>query len=229
MKKLSILFSVLILTSAFLLTNSADATRQSIEERFEGSAPAGETGAYEFDPAHTFIGFKVKHLGLIDVPGYFRDFKGTINYDSKDVAKSSVEFSTKISSVQTGAAGRDAHLQRDDFFDAAKFPEMKFKSTKVEKRGEQWFLTGDLTIKDVTKSITFPMNITGFLPAGQRDGGTMGVTAQTTINRKDFGVAYDRKLPNGTPTVSDEIKIDLQIEAKRPLPALQSDAAIARP
>lgn len=229
MKKVSVVFSVLILMSAFVLMRPAGAVKQSMTERYEGAPASGEAGAYTFDVAHTFIGFKVKHMGLIDVPGFFRDFKGTINYDSKDVAKSTVEFTAKMTSVDTGIAPRDAHLRRDDFFDVEKFPEMTFKSTKLEKRGDQWYMTGDLTMKAVTKSVTMPINITGFLPAGQRDGGTMGVTAQTTINRKDFGVAYDRKLPTGTSAVSDEVKIDLQIEAKRAIPAAASDAAVSRP
>jgi polyisoprenoid-binding protein YceI len=217
MKKISFLL-VLGLLGVFVFSSfSIDASRPTIAERFASAnitAAEPASGAYNFDKAHSFIGFRVKHMGLIEVPGYFRDFTGTVNYDAKDVSKSTVEFTAKISSVDTGVAGRNAHLQRDDFFDAEKFPDLKFKSTKVEKKGKQWMLTGDLTIKDVTKSITFPFDIAGFI-TGER-GTRMGFTAQTTINRKDYGVKYDTKLPNGTSSVSDDIKVDLQIEAILP-------------
>jgi len=213
MKKLAFLLG-LVLVGVFVLANfSTEARTPTIQERFaaEGAADEGASGAYGFDKAHSFIGFRVKHMGLIEVPGYFRDFDGTVNYDSKDVSKSSVEFTTKIASVDTGAAGRNAHLQKPEFFDAEKYPEMKFKSTKIEKKGKQWMMTGNLTIRDVTKSVTFPFDIVGFIVSER--GTKMGITAETTINRRDYGVNYDSKLPNGTPSVSDEIKVSLQIEA----------------
>lgn len=197
---------------------STIASNTTIAERFSNndSKDEGASGVYNFDKAHTFIGFRVKHMGLIEVPGYFRDFTGAVTYDAKDVSKSSVEFSAKIASVDTGVAPRNAHLQKAEFFDAEKFPEMKFKSTKIEKKGKQWMVTGDLTIRDVTKSITFPFDVVGFI-AGER-GTRMGITAETTINRRDYGVNYDQKLPNGTPSVSDEIKVSLQIEANMAAP-----------
>ncbi len=219
MKKISFLLG-LALVSLFVFSSfSIDASNPTIAERFASAnitADKAASGAYNFDKAHSFIGFRVKHMGLIEVPGYFRDFTGTVNYNAKDVSKSSVEFTAKIASVDTGVAGRNGHLQKPEFFDAEKFPDMKFKSTKIEKKGKQWMLTGDLTIRDVTKSITFPFDIAGFI-AGER-GTRMGFTAQTTINRREYGVNYDTKLPNGTLSVSDEIKIDLQIEAIMPAP-----------
>ncbi len=193
---------------------SGDAANLSFEQRFlalGGKKDEGVSGAYSFDKAHSFIGFRVKHMGLIEVPGYFRDFTGTVNYDAKDVTKSSVEFTAKIASVDTGAAGRNTHLQKPEFFDAEKYPDMTFKSTKIEKKGKQWMMTGNLTIRDVTKSVTFPFDIVGFI-VGER-GTRMGITGETMINRRDFGVNYDSKLPNGTASVSDEIKVTLQIEA----------------
>lgn len=172
----------------------------------------GETGTYSFNKAHSSIGFRVKHMGLVEVPGYFRDFTGTVNYDAKDVAKSSVEFTTKTTSVDTGVAPRDKHLRSADFFDVEKFPDLTFKSTKIEKKGKQWMLTGDLTMKGVTKSISFPFNINGFLK-DDKGGTTMGASAETVINRRDFGVNYGKNLPNGTPMLSDDITVVLQVEA----------------
>lgn len=196
---------------------TARAGVETFEERFAGSAAlkdTGASGAYNFDKAHTFIGFKVRHMGLIEVPGYFRDFTGTVNYDAANVSKSVVEFTAKIASVDTGAKGRNDHLQKPEFFDSAKFPDMTFKSTKIEKKGKKWMMTGDLTIRDVTKSVTFPFEILGFV-AGER-GTRMGIAGETTINRREFGLTYDTKLPDGTPSVSDMITVTLQIESVMP-------------
>lgn len=173
-------------------------------------------GTYNFDKAHSFIGFRVKHYGLIEVPGYFRDFTGTVNYDAKDAGKSSVEFSAKMTSVDTGVPPRDEHLRKPDFFEVEKYPEMTFKSTKVEKNGEQWTVTGDFTMKGVTKSISFPFNVTGVIP--QRNGMKMGLTSETTINRRDFGVNYGENKPGSTPAIADDIKVVLQIEANKAQP-----------
>ncbi|MCS6874578.1 MAG: YceI family protein [Pyrinomonadaceae bacterium] len=173
------------------------------------------SGTYTFDQAHTAIGFRVKHLGLVEVPGYFRNFTGTIKYDAKDISKSSVEFSAKTASIDTGVEARDGHLRSADFFDVEKYPEMTFKSTKVEKLANGYQITGDLTIKGVTKQISFPFQITGILPKNQRSTERMGVVAETKINRRDFGITYGGNLPNGTPMISDEVKIYLQIEATK--------------
>ncbi|MEJ7860301.1 MAG: YceI family protein [Pyrinomonadaceae bacterium] len=174
--------------------------------------PEQITGAYGFDKAHSAIGFRVKHMGLVDVPGYFRDFTGTVNYDGKDVTKSTVEFSAKTTSVDTGVAGRDKHLRTADFFEVEKYPEMTFKSTKIEKKGKNWLVTGDFTMKGVTKQMTIPFQVVGFLP-GEKGGMKMGVTAETSIKRRDFGVNYGTNMPNGVATLSNNITVNLQIEA----------------
>lgn len=207
--------------AVFVLSGiGVEADDRAFAERFvvNGSITAeGDTGTYNFDKAHSFIGFKVKHMGLIEVPGFFRDFTGTVNYDGKDVSKSSVEFSAKVTSVDTGVAGRDNHLRTADFFEVEKFPDMTFKSTKVEKKGNGWTVTGDLTMKGVTKSVAIPFSITGFIPGNQRNGPRMGITGETTINRRDFGVNYGNNLPGtNTPVISDDVKVVLQIEAVQP-------------
>ena len=215
------LFSVvgalaLALTIVFL-GFSTTAKSLSFEESFFARANEAVSqtedmsGMFGLDKAHSSIGFRVKHMGLIDVPGYFRDFKGTINYNAKDVTKSTVEFTAQTKSVDTGVAGRDNHLRTADFFEVEKFPEMTFKSTKVAKKGKQWLLTGDLTMKGVTKSVTFPFNVVGF--AKDQRGAKMGVTAETVINRRDFGVNYGGNLPSGVPVLSDNITVVMQLEA----------------
>ena len=204
------LFALLVFSQA-----GTEATEQHFIEKFD-IKKTGESGAYNFDKAHSFIGFKVKHLGLIEVPGFFRDFTGTVNYDATDITKSSVEFSAKATSIDTGVAGRDRHLRTADFFDVEKYPDLTFKSTNVEKKGKNYIITGDLTMRGITKTVTFPFQIAGFLPADERSGGKMGVTAETTLNRRDFGVNYGNSLPGGVQQLSDEVKIVLQIEANRP-------------
>jgi polyisoprenoid-binding protein YceI len=212
-----------VITALFVLgeqgTNAVD---RQFAERFivDGVTVAeGEAGTYNFDKAHSFIGFKIKHMGLIEVPGFFRDFTGMVNYNHEEITKSSVEFTAKMESIDTGVAGRDRHLRTADFFEVEKYPEMRFKSTKVEKSGPGWVVTGDLTMKDVTKPVTITFNITGFLPGGERSGPRMGITGESSINRRDFGVIYGGNLPGTeTPMIADNVKIVLQIEALQPKP-----------
>ena len=197
-----------------------DAVNQRFQERFVVNGvtyQTGESGAYNFDKAHSVIAFKVKHNGLIEIPGFFRDFTGTINYDAKDISKSSVNFTAKATSIDTGVGGRDNHLRSADFFEVEKFPEVTFKSTSVAQKGNDWIVTGDFTMKGVTKSISFPFKVAGFLPATQRTGPRMGVTAATSFNRRDYGVNYGGNIPGtSTPVIADNVDVVLQIEAVVP-------------
>jgi polyisoprenoid-binding protein YceI len=215
MKRVSFFIGIL-LVGLFIVSNfGTTAENVSIAEKYAATADKlsaeEQTGTYNFDKAHSSIGFRVKHMGLVDVPGYFRDFSGTIKYDGKDVAKSSVEFTAKMTSVDTGVARRDEHLRKADFFEVEKYPDMSFKSTKVEKKGKDWMLTGDLTMRGVTKQISFPIMVAGFLK--DERGTKIGVTAETTVNRRDFGVNYGSNLPNGAAMLSDDVKVVLNIEA----------------
>lgn len=170
------------------------------------------SGRYDFDAAHGIIGFGVRHLGIALVEGRFKDFKGSVNYDEKDITRSTVEFSAKIASVDTGVAPRDAHLKSADFFEAEKFPEMTFKSTKVEKKGKGLVLSGDLMIKGVTKQVSFPFALTGAV-ADPWGGTRFGIEASTSLNRRDFGINYGNLLPSGALDVGNEVEIDLHLEA----------------
>jgi polyisoprenoid-binding protein YceI len=171
-----------------------------------------ESGRYDFDVNHGIIGFGVEHLGITLVEGRFKDFTGSVNFNRDDLTRSNVEFTAKIDSVDTGVAPRDAHLKTADFFDAAKYPEMTFKSTRIEKKGTGYLLTGDLTIKDITKRVTFPFTFTGAIkdPWG---GTRFGIEAATVINRRDFGVNFGNTLANGALDVADEVAVRLHIEA----------------
>jgi polyisoprenoid-binding protein YceI len=108
--------------------------------------------------------------------------------------------------------GRDNHLRTADFFDVAKFPEMTFKSTKVEKKGNGYLLHGDFTLKGVTKQISFPFDLSGAIK-DNRGNIRLGVAAETKINRRDYGITWGAKMPNGGLNVGDEVVIDLQLEA----------------
>ena len=216
MKRFTFLAIVALLAFVSLSNTGINAVNKTFEERFivDGKpGKMGDAGVYNFDKAHSFIGFKVRHMGLVEVPGFFRDFTGSVNFDPTDVTKSTVEFTAKAASVDTGVAPRDKHLRTADFFDVEKYPDITFKSTKVEKKGKGWIVTGDFTMRGVTKSISFPFQIAGWLPADDRSGGKMGIAADTTINRRDYGVNWGNNLPSGVPAVSDNVTITLQIEA----------------
>jgi polyisoprenoid-binding protein YceI len=215
MKRASLLAGFAFLVFAVLSQIGTQAMNNTFFERFSAADTKqdGPTGTYNFDKNHSFISFRVRHMGLSEVPGFFRDFKGSVSYNAEDVTKSSVEFTAQAKSIDTGVAPRDNHLRTADFFDVEKYPEIAFKSTKVEKKGKNLLVTGDFTMKGVTKSLTIPFQIAGWLPADDHSGGKMGIAAETTVNRRDYGVNWGTNLPSGIPVVSDDVKIVLQIEA----------------
>ena len=174
------------------------------------------SGEYKIDPAHSVIGFAIRHYEISLVRGRFKDFTGTIRFDESDVSKSSVQFAAKIESIDTGVDARNAHLRTADFFDAAKYPEMTFKSTRIERKAQdQYVIHGDFALKGVTKQISFPFTLTGSIKDAQ--GNTrFGVAAQTKLDRRDYGITWGHPMANGGLDVGNEVMIDLQLEAMRP-------------
>jgi polyisoprenoid-binding protein YceI len=166
---------------------------------------------YKIDPAHSSATFKVKHLLVSTVPGRFSDLDGTIVYDEKDPSKSKVEAVIKTATVNTDNSSRDADL-KDNYFEIAKYPEMKFTSTKVEKKGDQWVATGPLTIKDVTKTVEIPFEV---VKADTKFGPALGASATFKVNRNDYHVAKASFADNGS-VVGNDITIELNIEAHPP-------------
>jgi len=163
---------------------------------------------YTIDPAHTSFDFTVKHMMISNVPGEFDKFSGQIMYSPTDLASSSANISIDVSSINTHIDKRDAHLKSPDFFDAAKFPTITFVSTKFTPG----YITGNLTIKGVTKVITIPVTIAG--PVKTMMGGqAIGITGTTTINRQDYGVNWNKTLDQGGVAVSDDVAITISIEA----------------
>jgi polyisoprenoid-binding protein YceI len=177
--------------------------------------PAGD---YKIDPMHSIIGFAIRHLEINWVEGRFKDFTGTIRYDDADITKSSVEFTAKVESIDTGVEPRDKHLRTADFFEVEKYPEMTFKSTRVERKGKMGgVLYGDFTLKGVTKQVSLPFTLTGAIkdPWGNT---RFGVNAKTVINRRDFGITWGKPLDGGGLDVGNEVTINLQLEALKPAP-----------
>ena len=174
-------------------------------------------GDYRIDPAHSTIGFAIRHYEINWVSGRFKDFNGTIRYDEKDVTKSSVEFTAKVESIDTGIENRDKHLRTADFFDVAKYPEMSFKSTRVERRGNGYVLHGDFTLRGITKPVAIPFTVTGAIK-DPRGNTRFGVEAKTTIDRRDFGITWGKPLEGGGLDLGNEVTVNLSLEAVKAAP-----------
>jgi len=170
----------------------------------------GAVTKYETDTAHSNVGFSIPIAGgLSHVRGKFTDFTVTIVYDDKDVTKSSVNAVIKTASIDTGIERRDAHLRTADFFDAEKNPEITFKSTRVEKKGKNLIAHGTFTMRGVSKELALPFTINGVNRDAKTGKTTLGLTARTTLNRKDFGVNWGR--PDNPNFLGDMVEIELNI------------------
>jgi len=166
---------------------------------------------WNVDPSHSEVGFEVTHMMISTVEGSFGEFSGAIDVNKGKLTALNGE--VNISSVDTNDAKRDAHLQADDFFDAASFPKMTFSSKKIKGSHEKGYsVEGDLTIRDVTKTIT--LDLTPFKgPITDGWGNTrVASVATTTINRQDFGVSWSAALDSGGLVVSDEVQIEIKLE-----------------
>ncbi len=171
---------------------------------------------WKIDANHSEADFAIKHMSISTVHGTFRGISGTITYDPADLAKSGVEASIDVSSVDTGVAARDTHLKSPDFFDVAKFPTMTFKSTGVKKAGDHYDVTGDLTLHGVTKPVVLKLEDPGKPQVGM-DGKSVhrGFTATTTINRTDFGLSWNGTLKSGDSMLGNDVRIELDIEGSQ--------------
>lgn len=181
---------------------------------FALALPALATAAtWTIDPDHSNIGFKVKHLMVSNVKGNFEKHNGTVDINDKDITKSKVEVTIDTNSINTGVQKRDEHLRSADFFDVAKFPTMTFVSKKVAKAGKDNLkVTGDLTLHGVTKEVV--LNVEGPSKESKDPWGNIrkGATATAKINRKDFGLNWNKALETGGVLVGEEITINLEIE-----------------
>ncbi len=171
------------------------------------------TGTWNVDPTHSTVGFVARHLMVTKVRGRFGAFTGTITI-ADDPTQSSVEASVEMSSVSTGDDNRDGHLRGGDFFDVETFPTMSFRSTSVTPKGGDYALNGELTIKGVTKPVSFDLEFDGVNtdPWGNTKA---GFTATAEINRREWGLEWNVALDAGGMLVSEKIKIELDIQAAK--------------
>ena len=164
---------------------------------------------YKIDPVHSNMGFSVRHLGITNVKGRFDDVSGTINYDDKDITKSSVTVTIKASSINTDNTMRDNDLRSDNFFDVAKYPELTFVSNSIQKTStkDKYIAKGTFTLHGVSKEISILFTILG-TTKDPRGNTRMGIECDPiTISRKDYGMTY------GSMMVGDDVKISLDVEA----------------
>ena len=189
MKKLNILMIALLATGTAMAQNN-----------------------WAIDKTHSSIGFSVAHMVVSETTGNFKDFDAKVSNAADDFASGTEEFSAKTASVFTDNEKRDGHLKSDDFFNAEKFPEMKFSGTIVKEAGK-YVLKGNLTIRDVTKPVTFAVTYGGRVKAF--GGEKSGFKINGKINRKDYGLKFDKALEGGGLLVGDEVEITCKIELNK--------------
>jgi polyisoprenoid-binding protein YceI len=179
------------------------------------TTPATVTGTYVIDPAHSRIGFVARHAMVTKVRGSFNEFEGSGYFDAENPANSRAQLTITAASIDTRNADRDAHLRSNDFFDMDTHPQVTFVSTTVEKvDAETYQVTGDLTIKGVTKPVTIDFEFTG--TAVDSFGNTrLGFDGRATVNRKDWGVNWNAALEAGGVLVSEKVTLEFEVSAIR--------------
>lgn len=174
-------------------------------------------GTWDLDPSHSTVGFSVRHLGLSKVRGTFPAFTGVVTI-AEDPTASSVEVAIEVASIDTRDAGRDDHLRTNDFFDAPNHPTMTFRSTEVRGGGSDWQVTGDLTIRGVTKQVVLDATFEG-TAADPWGNSRAAFTATTEVDREDFGMTWNTPLEAGGLLVGKKVKIEIEAEAVLQAPA----------
>jgi polyisoprenoid-binding protein YceI len=172
-------------------------------------------GTWVVDPAHSSVAFEVKHMMISTVRGQFREFDGTLEAAEDDPANSRVHGTARVASIDTGSPDRDQHLRGPDFFDAERHPEIMYTTTRIESMGgPDYRVTGDLTIKGVTRSRTMEATVEG---AGEDPWGAerVGIRMRGTVDRKDFGLTWQQPLAKGGVLVGEEVKVLIDVSAVR--------------
>ncbi len=171
------------------------------------------TNKWNLDAAHSGINFSIRHLVVAKVRGRFATFSGTLELDPQDLTRSRVEATIEAASIDTGVQQRDDHLRSADFFDAATYPELRFRSKQIEKvSSDRYRVTGDLTIRDVTREVALDVEYGGQAkdPWGNE---RVAFTAKTAIDRKDFGLSWNQALETGGVLVGERVDIELEVQA----------------
>jgi len=179
-----------------------------------GCVSLASAAVWDIDPSHSHVGFRIRHL-VTKVNGQFDKFKGSVNFDEKDLKNISAKADIDTSSINTNEPKRDTHLKSADFFDVEKFPAMTFKSTGVKNiKGSQFQLVGDLSLHGVTKPVVLDVELGGVTqdPWGNTRS---GFSAKGVINRKDYGMVWNKALDNGGMLIGDDVEINIELEAVR--------------
>jgi len=173
----------------------------------------GTVTTWKLDPAHSSAEFKVKHMMISNVKGTFTGLSGTLQLDETDRTHSTVEASIDVATINTGDPQRDGHLKSADFFDAEKFPTITFKSLNIDSVGGPGYeVSGELTIRGVTKTVTFAVEDLSTSAKDPWGNQRIGLSASTKINRKDFGLAWNSALESGGVLVGEEVAIALEVQ-----------------
>lgn len=195
-------------SAAVATTASASATPSAAAP----SEPPADPAAFELDTSHSRVTFSVRHMMVSNTRGQFGKFSGQVFLDEKDPKASNVSVEIDTASIDTTDAKRDEHLRSPDFFDVKKFPKMTFKSTSVERVGAGWKVLGDLTIKDIKKPVTLTVDPVAKEAKDPWGMVRRGTHATAKIDRKEFGLTWNKALETGGAVVGDEVTIDLEIE-----------------
>lgn len=192
---------------------------------FAAAGVQAEVKTYELDKSHSEVGFQTRYV-VGKVSGRFTEFDGKFQGDLAKPEASSVEFTIKTASINTDNAKRDGHLRTADFFDAEKHPDISFKSEKVVATGKDTYEAhGPLTLHGVTKQVVLPVTVLG-VGKGRNGGETVGLEIETVLNRKDYGIVWNRALDTGGVALADDVKVDIVLQLKEaPPPAAAAPAA----
>jgi polyisoprenoid-binding protein YceI len=178
------------------------------------AASPASADTWTIDPAHTVAGFTARHMMITNVTGVFESTAGTIEYTPGNPAATKADIAIEAKSINTRNTRRDTHLRTDDFINVEKFPTITFKSKRVQNvRADGFDLVGDLTIRDVTKEVVLKVDSVSPPIKDPQGNRRVGANATTTINRKDFGVNYNRALEAGGVLIGDDVKINIEIQA----------------